>query len=189
MKHTSLIRLVVAGLVLSSCQSDSYKIKGYARQLKDGDTITLVLEDPPRKVLGQTLVTDGHFAFSGTTDTTLFCRAYLNREPLTATSFFLEPGAITIELHRYPIPSRVSGTLLNNEWQMLNDTVQKLGNRLIRLAEQSTHQQVTNREQLHHTIDSLHRQLSAVIKATGHRNRANPLGQYIEHNYKDPEFK
>jgi len=185
----SVIRLAMAGLLLWSCQSDSYKIKGYARQFADGQTVTLALDDPPHRVLGKALIQQGHFMFSGTVDTTLLCRIYLPDEPLSGASFFLEPGTITIELHPYPVPTRVSGTELNNAWQQLNDSVQHLGHRLITLAQQSTAQHVPQRRQLALTIDSLHRQLSAVIHDTGQRNRHNALGQYIIQNYKEPEFK
>ena len=190
MRHKSLIGLVVAGLALCSCQSDVYQINGCASQLKNGDTITLRLEDPPQKLLGEAIVTDGTFRFVGTTDTTLFCKAYRNGDQLTSVSFFLEPGTITIELNQHPQPSRVSGTLLNNEWQALNDTVQKLGTKLIRLAQISTLQHPPlPRPQLQHDIDSLHRRLSDCITETAQRNQHNLLGTYIMNNYKKPEFK
>ena len=104
MTNKVFIRLAVAGIVFCSCQSDSYKIKGYASHLHDGDTIVLALEDHQQKILGQAIVSEGNFNMKGVTDTTVFCRAYLNREPLTGISFFLEPGDITIELHPYPTP-------------------------------------------------------------------------------------
>ena len=172
-----------------SCQSDSYKINGYASHLHDGDTIILALEDYQNKILGQTIVADGNFSMKGVTDTTVFCRAYLNRDPLTSISFFLEPGNITIELNPYPTPSRVSGTSLNNEWQGLNDSVQILGDKLIRLAETASRTKSYNRQQLQKSIDSLHRKISGCITNTGQRNKNNVLGKYIIDNYKGPEFK
>ena len=189
MKFKALIGLAVAGIAFCSCQSDSYHINGCAPQLKDGDTITLAFEDPPQKILGQAYVTDGVFKFAGTTDTTLFCRAYLHRDQLTSVSFFLEPGNITIELNQHPHPSRVSGTILNNEWQALNDTVQKLGTKLIRLAQGSTHVNTAHRQQLQLQIDSLHRRISDCITETAQRNKQNVLVKYIIQNYKKPEFK
>lgn len=189
MTNKALIRLAVAGLAFCSCQSDSYKIKGYASQLRDGDTITLTLEDHQQKILGKAIVAQGNFNMMGVTDTTVFCRAYLNREPLTSVSFFLEPGDITIELHPYPTPSRVSGTVLNNEWQILNDSVQMLGDKLIRMAEVSTKTGADKRMQLEQAIDSMHRRLSDCIKHTAQRNKDNVLGKYIMENYKEPEFK
>ena len=189
MNIRSLFGLAVVGIALCSCQSDSYKINGYALDLQEGDTITLALEEHQQKILGQTLVTNGNFKFLGTTDTTIFCRAYLNRDPLTYVSFFLEPGDITIELNPYPAPSAVSGTVLNNEWQGLNDSVQMLGYQLIRLAENASRDQVTDHQQAQQAIDSLHRKISDCIKNTSQRNKDNVLGKYIKENYKEPEFK
>ena len=179
----------MTGLMLCACQSDSYKINGYALHLNEGDTITLALEEHQQKILGHTLVANGNFKFSGITDTTIFCRAYLNRDPLTYVSFFLEPGDIAIELNPYPASSAVSGTVLNNEWQGLNDSVQMLGYRLIRIAENSAKMQNVDRKQQQATIDSLHRKISACIKNTASRNKDNVLGKYIRENYKEPEFK
>ena len=189
MKIKSLLRLAVAGIAFCSCQSDSYKINGYALELKEGDTITLALEEHQKTILGQTLVTNGNFKLTGITDTTIFCRAYLNRDPLTYVSFFLEPGDITIELNPYPAPSAVSGTVLNNEWQGLNDSVQMLGYQLIRIAENASRDQNIDPKQTQHSIDSLHRKISNCIKNTAQRNRDNVLGKYIKNNYKEPEFK
>ena len=189
MTHRSFIGLAVAGLVLCACQSDVYQIKGCAPELKDDDTITLAFEDPPQKILGQAIVSGGTFKFAGTTDTTLFCRAYLNRQQLSSCSFFLEPGEITIELYQHPRPSRVSGTVLNNQWQALNDTVQKLGTQLIRLAQLSTRTNAAHRQRLQQQVDSLHRRISDCITQTGQRNSQNVLGRYIQQNYKKPEFK
>jgi hypothetical protein len=189
MTNKSFIGLAVASFMLCACQSDVYQIKGCATQLKDGDTVTLAFEDPPQKVLGQAIVSGGTFKFAGTTDTTLFCRAYLNRQQLSSCSFFLEPGEITIELNQHPRPSRVSGTQLNNQWQALNDTVQKLGTQLIRLAQLSTRTNAAHRQQLQQQVDSLHRRISDCITQTGQRNRQNVLGRYIIQNYKKPEFR
>ena len=174
MTNKALIRLAIAGIAFCSCQSDSYKIKGYASHLHDGDTIILALEDHQQKILGQTKVSDGNFIMN---------------EPLTSISFFLEPGNITIELNPYPTPSRVSGTSLNNEWQGLNDSVQTLGDKLIRLAETTSKTKSYNRQQLQKSIDSLHRKISGCITNTGQRNRNNVLGKYIIDNYKKPDFK
>ena len=53
MNIRSLFGLAVVGIALCSCQSDSYKINGYALDLQEGDTITLALEEHQQKILGQ----------------------------------------------------------------------------------------------------------------------------------------
>jgi hypothetical protein len=47
----------------------------------------------------------------------------------------------------------------------------------------------TTQKALAHSIDSLHRQMSACVLNTAERNKDNPLGNYINENYKAPEFK
>ena len=83
----------------------------------------------------------------------------------------------------------MSGTQLNNQWQALNDTVQKLGTQLIRLAQLSTRTNAAHRQQLQQQVDSLHHRISDCITQTGQRNRQNVLGRYIIQNYKKPEFR
>ena len=82
----------------------------------------------------------------------------------------------------------VSGTKLNNEWQQLTDSVAILGNQvalLLRHPEADT----TAQKALVTNVDSLHRKMSACILNTAQRNKDNPLGKYINENYKAPEFK
>ena len=175
---------------LFSCQSDAYHIQGYARQLNQNDTICIVLENEPERMLGKAIVNDGKFSVTGHTDTILFCKAYLNRMKNCSVDFMLEPGNITLELNLPPKPSRTSGTKLNNQWQQLNDSIQRMGTKLINLvvsAKTSTDEE-THQARLQ-AIDSLHRRMSDCIVNTARRNADNPLGQYIEKNYKAPEFK
>ena len=174
---------------LFSCQSDAYHIQGYARQLNQNDTICIVLENEPERMLGKAIVNDGKFSVTGHTDTILFCKAYLSRMKDCNASFLLEPGTIALELNLPPKPSRVSGTKLNNQWQQLNDSIQRMGYELFKLATtKDTCDQATYRAKLQ-AIDSLHRRMSACIENTARRNADNPLGQYIEENYKAPEFE
>jgi len=174
--------LAAAGIMLCSCQSDRYQINGFARQLEQGDTICIVLENEPE-------LDQGKFYMTGTTETSRFCKAYLNRMKDCNASFLLEPGTIALELNLPPKPSRVSGTRLNNQWQQLNDSIQRMGTELIKLATtKSLCDEAMHRSKLQ-TIDSLHRRMSACIENTARRNADNPLGQYIKENYKAPEFK
>ena len=183
-RNFSLLTALVA-----SCQSDRYQIDGFARQLEQGDTICIVLENKPERLLGMAIVDQGKFYVTGTTETSRFCKAYLSRMKDCNASFLLEPGTIALELNLPPKPSRVSGTKLNNQWQQLNDSIQRMGYELFKLATtKDTCDQATYRAKLQ-AIDSLHRRMSACIENTARRNADNPLGQYIEENYKAPEFE
>lgn len=187
MNIKSVFGLAALSLLLTSCQSNSFHIKGFARQLPEGDTICLVA-DKPEEILATTTVCNGQFTLSGEADSILLCRIYAKSQYDNGVTFFLEPSAMTAELNKFPAISRVSGTRINNEWQHLNDSIQLLGTEIIRLSEagithDSPHQEIIKR------IDSLHRKMSDCILNTARRNNDNTLGLYIQQNYQAPEFK
>ncbi|SEG06543.1 protein of unknown function [Xylanibacter ruminicola] len=188
MELKSIVGLAVAGFVLASCQPNSYQINGYARQLHEGDTIILALDDQPEHVLASTTVSEGKFWFERQLDNSAPCRVYAKQQPECSAFFFPDQGTVTIDLNLPPTPSVVSGTKLNNQWQQLNDSIQRLGTRLISIAEKQDVDSATHLSRLA-TIDSLHRAMSACIRNTAQANKDNPLGKYILENYKEPEFK
>ena len=188
MNIKSIFGLAAVGLLLTSCQSNSFQIKGYAKQLTEGDTICLVVDSQPENILATTTVCNGQFLLNGETDSTFLCRIYALSQPHNGTTLFLEPGNITVELNVLPAISRVSGTRINNEWQHLNDSIQLLGSELIRLSQVGTTQYRFQQENVG-IIDSLHRKMSDCIHNTARRNSGNALGRYIQQNYKAPEFK
>jgi hypothetical protein len=116
------------------------------------------------------------------------CRIFPKETPERSVTIFLEPGQTTVELSSQPAGNRVSGTRINNEWQLLNDSVRRLGQEAVRtvilpVADSAIQLQRVKR------VDSLHRRMSACILNTARRNSDNPLGQYINRNYQAPEFK
>ena len=186
MNIRSLIGLAAVSLILA-CQSHSYQIDGIARDFKDGDTICLVSENNGQ-LMRQTVITDGTFHFTGDAESVCLCEAYVKHDPNSRVSFFLEAGHIVLELHQYPVLSRVSGTYINNSWQQLADSVSYLSQDMIRILHhpgQDTAEHVANV----HTVDSLHRRMVSCILNTARRNKDNPLGRYINENYKAPEFE
>lgn len=189
MSIKSFFGLAAAGIILSSCQSDTYQINGFAQEFQEGDTICMTLEDNPAKIIGSAIVSNGKFAMAGTTDTILLCRIYPKQLPKAAVTCFIEPGSITIELHCPPNPSRVSGTLINNDWQQLNDSVLLMGKELIRITQMTSNTSDSIHLSHLNAVDSLHRRISNYILNTAKRNSNNALGKYIEKNYKEPEFK
>lgn len=189
MNSGKLIGLAVAGMIVCSCQSDIYRIDGYAKTLKDGDTVWLAEVANPSHVISRAIVSEGKFAMSGPATTPVFCMAYTNKAKTSGVTFLLEPETITLELSPVEHLSRVSGTILNNRWQALNDDIRRLGKQLIALAEDST----TTGQEAHlqklSAIDSLHRKMSECITNVAKENADNPLGRYINENYKAPEFE
>lgn len=195
LRHTSILpilfifHLSLFSFLLSSCQSNSFQIRGYTKQLPEGDTICLVADSQPEKVLATAMVNNGQFHLTGETDSVFLCRIYARSQRDNGLTLFLEPGNITVELNISPNLRRVSGTRINNEWQHLTDSIQLLGTRLASLSEISALSSNGFQHDNYKTIDSLHHKMSDCILNTAHRNRDNPLGQYLMDKYKEPEFR
>ena len=186
MRTKTILGLTVAGFVGLSCQSNSYQIDGFARDCREDDTICMLYGSDGPAVITQ--VENGKFMFVGETDTMAVCRIFPKETPERSITIFLEPGQTTVELSSQPAGNRVSGTRINNEWQLLNDSVRRLGQEAVRtvilpVADSAIQLQRVKR------VDSLHRRMSACILNTARRNSDNPLGQYINRNYQAPEFK
>ena len=183
-----LFGLTVVGTLCLSCQSNIYQIDGFARDFKDGDTICMCNESVGNSPVIITQVADGKFSFAGETGSVKFCHIYPKNRPESTVSFFLEPTSITVELAQAPERNRVSGTTINNSWQQLNDSIRQLGQEVVRISLLPVTDSVTQQQHVW-MIDSLHSRMSDCILNTARRNSDNPLGLYIDKNYKAPEFK
>ena len=126
MKTKSIIGLAVMGLMLISCQSNSYQINGFALHLQEGDTVLLAHDAEPERPFAMTTVNHGKFYFEGTTDDDAPCRIYMKRIPECAAFFFPDQGTIAVELclppplqeslAHYLITIGNNLTILYNEW-------------------------------------------------------------------------
>ena len=197
MKQKKFIRPAIAlpllftfhfSFLISSCQSNVYHIQGFAQDFMEGDTICLRFESDENRPVFITQIADGKFTFSGETDATALCHIYPKNRPESTVSLFLEPAQITVELSLLPERNRVSGTTINNNWQQLNDSIRMLGQEVVKTSLQPVTDSVTQLLRVK-TVDSLHRRMSDCILNTARLNSYNPLGQYINENYKAPEFK
>ena len=188
MNSKSIVGLAAMSLMLTACQSNSYRIDGFAGMFLEGDTVVLAADTTLDAPLAVTLVHDGKFLFAGETDTVGLCTVYQKQLPDQRLTFFLEPGNIAIELNRAPVYSRVSGTIVNNEWQALTDSIQQLSKGVMRLLQKPATDS-TGQVNHVHTIDSLHRRMSFCIQHAAQRNRDNALGRYIHDHYQAPAFQ
>ena len=182
----SIFGLAATGFLLCACQSNTFQIDGYARSFAEGDTICLMNES--EQPIAISTVRQGKFSFYGEVQEIKLHNVMAKRAPACQVSFFTEPGVTTVELNSEPGTSRVSGTKLNNEWQLLTDSIALMGNRMAKMLHHPAADTI-DQKALAHGIDSLHRQMSACILNTAQRNKDNPLGKYINENYKAPEFK
>ncbi len=170
-----------------SCQSNFYQIDGLAPNSHDGDTICMAYDNQPEEYFATATVSHGKFIFVGETASPALCRIYPIRQIHHGVSLFLEPDRLTVELSEEPAMNRVSGSAVNNQWQLLNDSIRILGEKIVRIVQEPVKDSISQRTRVR-TIDSLHRRMSDCIERTALRNKDNALGIYIRENYKKPEF-
>lgn len=168
----------MAGLLFAACQSDTYNIKGEASHLSDGTVLYLTadLQNDSRPV-DSIMVINGHFTYSGTTDSIRLYHLYEAGNKDYALLFFNEPGNIYIELSPRQGQSRVSGTEINNEWQALNDTVTRYDKRLRKLI--ASQKDSLSPQYVFSETDSIYNTLKKRISEAALRNRDNALGRFI----------
>ena len=178
--QASILFSIVA-IAFAACQSGSYKISGTAEGLSDGDTL-FVTHDLQSGVPSDTLILqDGKFSLSGKTDSTALCMVYsLDHNEINAP-FFMEPGQITIHLSDKPGASRVGGTLCNDEWQTLNDSVIVIGKEINRIAEHIYSNNLPQEEQQKGMaqIEQLNKRFSALLVKTTEDNIDNEFGYFL----------
>ena len=186
MSIKTLLGLTAVGILCLSCQSNSYQINGFARDLNDGDTICMIHEQQ-KNAITVTLVENGKFSFAGVTTDIAVCQVFAKKKPSQIVTFFLESGRITVELSPHPEGNRVSGTCINNQWQQLSDSIALFGKEVVNTVLQQARDSAAQQQQAK-TIDSIHRRMSDCIQNTARRNSENALGRYILQNYKAPKF-
>ena len=177
----SLASILFSAVLLASCQSNSYKIKGSVEGLPDGDTL-FVTSDLITGVPSDTLVIkDGKFELLGEVDSTALCMVYSASMNEINAAFFMEPGTIKIHLTEEPGASRVSGTHCNDQWQTLNDSVMSIGKEINRIAEHIYSNNLPEEEQQKgmEQIDRLNQRFSDLVVKTVEKNIDNEFGYFL----------
>ncbi len=174
-----LFSALVVGL--AACQSNSFKIDGTVEGLSDGDTL-FVTQDLQTGMPSDTIIVkDGKFSFSGTVDSTALSMVYSALRNEINAPFFMEPGTVTVHLSEKPGASRVSGTLCNDKWQELNDSVIVIGKEINRIAEHIYSNNIPAEEQEKgmQTIEKLNQRFAALILKTAEKNIDNEFGYFL----------
>lgn len=173
--------MIAAGFMLAACQSNTYRINGSVEDAADGDTLFLTTDMQQGIPTDTMIIKDGRFELSGETDSVRFCMIYsTSREELNA-SFFLEPGRIQVKLTKDPGASRVGGTMVNDEWQRMNDSVMVVGKEINRIAEKIYETEATQEEQAKEMakIEKLNQRFSNIVLTFAERNINNELGVFL----------
>ena len=180
----SLASILFSIALLTSCQSNGYKISGSVSSsegLADGDTL-FITQDMQTGIPSDTLIIqDGKFNMSGETDSTALCMIYSAKHNEINAAFFLEPGTIDIQLTDQPGASRVGGTTCNNQWQTLNDSVMSIGKEINRIAEHIYGNNISQEEQQKgmEQIDKLNKRFAELVVKTAEKNIDNEFGYFL----------
>ena len=190
MRHHLLFSLTaLLALTFTACQSKTYRISGTVTGLADGDTlyISTDLSSAKPKPINSTVVKDGHFTIEGETDSAQIAIIYTTHQNDTYSSFFLEPGYISITLTDTPGGNRIGGTLLNNKYQQLRDSVFTYGKEINRIAEHvygNTVDAKAKQEGMD-KIEQITNRFKAYAARVTEKNIDNEFGYFMITNYAD----
>ena len=190
MRHHLLFSLTaLLALTFTACQSKTYRISGTVTGLADGDTlyISTDLSSAKPKPINSTVVKDGHFTIEGETDSAQIAIIYTTHQNDTYSSFFLEPGYISITLTDTPGGNRIGGTHLNNKYQQLRDSVFTYGKEINRIAEHvygNTVDAKAKQEGMD-KIEQITNRFKAYAAQVTEKNIDNEFGYFMITNYAD----
>ncbi len=165
----------------TSCQSNSYQIKGTAEGFADGDTLFLTRDMQTGEPSDTIVIKGGEFLVKGETDSTSLCMIYSAKRNEINAPFFLEPGTISIHLSQQPGASRVGGTDCNKEWQELNDSVMVIGKEINKIAEHVYAGNLPKEEQDKGMaqIEQLNKRFAALVVNKADKNSDNEFGYFL----------
>ena len=172
---------------LTACQSSSYQVNGTIEGAADGDTLFLT-SDLQTGIPSDTLIVEeGKFSISGEADSVHLCMIYSAKRNEMNAPFFIEPGTIKVQISETPGASRVGGTLCNDEWQLLNDSVVSIGKEINRIAEHIYGNTISQEEQQKgmEDIEKLNNRFSDLVIKTCEKNIRNEFGYFLLTYYPD----
>ena len=166
---------------LTACQSNTYQVKGTIEGAADGDTLFFTT-DMQSGIPSDTLIVEhGKFSFSGESDSVYMAMVYSAKRNELNAPFFVEPGKISIDIKETPGASRVGGTMCNDQWQVLNDSVMTIGKEINKIAEHIYGNNVTFEEQQKgmEQIEQLNKRFSAMVIGITEKNIDNEFGYFL----------
>lgn len=134
-----ILSVITAGILLTACTANSYKVNGQLEGVADSVMVSLnVIEDNALAVIDSTMAIDGKFCFAGETEgSRLAFITFSSDQSLSGCQFFLENGKIKVEYNDLTGEQSTTGTPNNDAFQdfydktsVLNDKAQELKDKL-----------------------------------------------------------
>jgi hypothetical protein len=179
-KHC-LTSFLLAGLLLSACHSNTFRIKGSTEGIDEGDTLFATIDFETGIPFDTMVVHDGKFKMKGKADSVRQCIIYRAHDEETSALLFLEPGKIEVKISPVASDTRVSGTRINNAWQQLTDSVNIFSTHVNRLLAQYYSDDNTEKEKesimtkISKYADNINKCICKVTK----ENIDNELGYFL----------
>ena len=186
MKHSHLLAgCLLIAVTLVACHSKSFKINGTIEGAKEGDVLYISYDLAQGTPADSFSVKDGKFSYEGKTDSTRLCVIYSKTQMDINTTFFVEPGKIDIQLSNVPERQKVSGTKVNEQWQLLVDSINLFSKKLNDISAQIFSQGFSEEAQaaLRTKASNTEAQLSKCILNFAERNITNELGFFLVNLY------
>ena len=187
MKKSFFLCLLAIVVATTACQSKSYRIEGTAEGLVDGDTLYLTDDMMNGTPFDTLVIKDGKFSYESETDSVRFVMLYSSRHNDINIPFFIEPGTIKLKLSNNPQTSRASGTVVNDGYQELTDTIVKTGLQINRIATELYGGKLSAEEQKAKAaeIERFNGVFDKAIVNCAEKNIDNELGCFILTYYTD----
>lgn len=184
---TNILYSVLFFGTLTACQSNSYQVTGTIEGAADGDTLFLTSDMEMATPCDTIIVEDGAFSFSGEVDSVRLHMIYSAKRNEINAPFFIERGNIKISLKEQPGTSRVGGTLCNDAWQELNDSVMSIGKEINRIAEHVYGNNLSEEEQQKGMaqITLLNKRFADLVVKTTEKHIKNEFGYFLLTYYPD----
>jgi thiol-disulfide isomerase/thioredoxin len=186
MKYLHLLAgCLLVAIALVACHSSSFKINGTIEGVKDGDILYISYDLEQGTPADSFYVKDGKFTYEGKTDSTRLCVIYSKTRIDINSTFFVEPGEIDIQLSDVPERQKVSGTKVNEQWQLLVDSINLYSKQLNDISAQLFSQAYNEEAQaaLRVKATNTEAKLSQCILAFADRNITNELGFFLVNLY------
>ena len=177
------LSLVAAVVACNGSDSRSFRVKGHASQVADGERLLLV--DTDGLVVDTLVVDDGQFSYEGLADSVRFYSLYLDSNPTNSVEFFAEPGQISVTLAVGTDHSSRSGTIANNALQALAVSLQPHYSKIEQLEHIARTDTALQYDQwaLAERIDEVAHEIEDKIKAAAEANIDNELGFMLVCHY------
>ena len=193
MRKCIVVAIVSLFGLLYSCQpkqGSNYTLSGTVADMADGDTLYLLSGLSESTRFDTLLVRQGRFHAEGFVDEPSLCFLYNARSQAIISPFFLEPGVIDINYSSSSGDGSVSGTVMNDALQALNDSVLGYGNQMSAVMTSMYGESPTKSEQQSalSRLDTLTLRKNQYLYLAAEQNITNELGYAILTYFDDDSF-